>query len=117
MIGSPGSDRRQDYPAGGFRGSGRAAPRRFPSNHRTTIHLVRLDERDLGIGPRGSGLDLRCGDELVGREARIEDNEDLMPQRIEALTLNGIDHRDEILLLVQIVRRIDLVEALILRDD
>jgi hypothetical protein len=53
----------------------------------------------------------------VGREPRIEDDEDLMPQRIEALTLDGIDHGNEILLVVQIVRRIDLVEALILRDD
>src|SRR5207237_5726601 len=36
---------------------------------------------------------------------------------VESLTLDGIDHGNEILFLVQIVRRIDLVDALILRDE
>src|SRR4051812_3354831 len=40
-----------------------------------------------------------------------------MPQGIESVTLDGVDHRNEILLIVQIVRGVDLVEALVVRDD
>src|SRR6478609_6046055 len=49
--------------------------------------------------------------ELSGSDSRVENDEDLMPQGVECITRDGIDHGLEILWLVQIVRRIDRVEG------
>src|SRR5207249_5151126 len=92
-------------------------PPLFPTNNRTTIHFVRLDESDFGIGSGGSRLDLLIRKELMRRKSRIEHDEDLLPQGIESVTLDGTDHRNEILFLVQIVGSIDSVDARVLPDD
>src|SRR5256885_6765227 len=85
-----------------------------PANNRITIHFVRWDEGDFA-GLR-SGQDVRFRGELVRRGSWIELDEDLLPQGIESLTRDGIDHGREILLLVQIVRNIDDLDALVVRE-
>src|SRR6185437_4497256 len=92
-------------------------PRLFLANNRATIHFVRHDEGDFGSGAGSSGQDLRFRDELVGRKPGIENDEVLSPQGIESLTLDSIDHGYEILFLVQVVRRVDLVDAPVPPDE
>src|SRR5215467_8733985 len=89
----------------------------FPANHRTTIHFVRLVESDFGIGSGGSRLDLFLRKELLRRKTRIEPDEDLLPQGVASVTLDGMDHGNTILFLVQILRSIDRVDARVLPDD
>src|SRR4051794_21939243 len=86
------------------------------SNDRTAVDLVRRDERDLGMGPSRSCQDLILRRELVGSDPGVEDDEHLVPQGVEPLTLDGIDHREEVLLLVEVVRGVDRVDALIVRE-
>src|SRR4030095_15814921 len=57
-------------------GYGEEVPRLFPANNRTTIHLVGLDESDLGIGSGGSVLDLLFRNELMRRKSVIENDQD-----------------------------------------
>src|SRR5262245_57737633 len=61
------------------------------ANNRTTIHFVRHDESDFGIGSGRRRLDLLFRNELARRKSLIENDEDLSPQGIESLTLDGID--------------------------
>ena len=86
----------------------------LPADNCTTIDFVRHDKGD--FADVSSILDLHIREELVGRKPVIENDEDLLPQRIESVTLDGIEHRNEILLLVQIVRSIDRVDALVVVD-
>src|SRR6266542_6231237 len=81
------------------------------SNDRTAVDLVGRYERDLRIGTSRSRQDLIFGNELVGSESLVEDDEDLVPQGVEALTLDGIDHREEVLLVVEVVRGVDRVDG------
>src|SRR4026207_865084 len=83
----------------------------FPADNGTAIHLFRHDESDFGIGSGGSILDLSVREELRRRKARIENDEDLEPQGIKSITLNRVEHRNEILFLVQIIRSKDNVDA------
>ena len=53
------------------------------ADHRTPIDLVRYDECDFGVGSSGGREDLVIRKELVGRKPRIENDEVLLPQRIE----------------------------------
>src|SRR6266487_6931098 len=66
------------------------------SNDRTAVDLVRRDERDFRIGPSRSRQDLVLRRELVRSDSRVEDDEDLVPQGVEPLTLDCIDHRKEV---------------------
>src|SRR5437899_5538582 len=86
------------------------------ADHRATIDLVGRNERDLGIGSLRSRFDLLVGNELAWRKARVEYDKDLLPQRLESITLNGIDHRKEILFLIQVLGREDLVNTRVLRN-
>jgi hypothetical protein len=52
-------------------------PRLFAANNRTTINFVRHDEGDFWIGAGGRRLHFHVGEELVGREPRIKNDEDL----------------------------------------
>jgi len=47
----------------------------------------------------------------VGCESRVEGDEDLVPQGVEPVTLDGIDHRKEVLFLVEVVGGVDRVDA------
>src|SRR4030095_2620179 len=64
--------------------------------HRATVDLIRRYKRDLGIGSLGSRRDFLIGNELTGRKARIEYDQDLLPQGVESITLDGIDHGKEV---------------------
>jgi hypothetical protein len=57
------------------------------------------------MGSSRSGQDLIFGNELVRRGSGVELDQDLMPQGIELLALDGIDHGNEVLFLVQIVHQ------------
>src|SRR5262245_52108310 len=97
--------------------AGLTAPRLLlRANDRATIHLVRDDNRNLGIGSSGSRQDFSIGKELVRGKSGIEHDEVLLPQGIESVTLDGIEHGHEILFLVQIVRSVDLVDTSIVFD-
>src|SRR6266542_1732079 len=89
----------------------------FRANNRTAVHFVRHNESDFRMGSGRSRQDLLVRGELVRRESRVENDEDLLPQGIEPVTLDGIDHRSENLLLVQIVRSVDRVDARVVREQ
>ena len=75
----------------------------FGPDHRTTIRFARVDECDFGIRAGGGLLDLHIRKELMRRKSLVENDQELSPQGIESITLDGIDHGNEILFLVQIV--------------
>jgi len=75
------------------------------------------DERDLGVGSGRSRQDLVFRNELVGSESLVEDDEDLVPQGVHPVTRDGIDHRKEVLLFVEVVRGVDRVDALVVREQ
>ena len=52
-------------------------PRLFPANNRTTINFICHDESDFWIGASSGRLHFHVGEELVGREPRIKNDEDL----------------------------------------
>src|SRR5262245_49801627 len=105
------------YPEGGnwLPASASSSPRDPSLHDLTPIHSAGIYERDLARVD--SRIDVVFGRELVRRKAGIEDDQELVPQGIECVPGNSIDHRYEVLLLVEIVRSEDLVEAPILRDD
>src|SRR5262245_25604694 len=86
-------------------------PLSFLAHNCRSVHFVRNNESDFWMRSAGSGLDFGVREKLVRSKARIEHNEDLQPQGIESITLDSIEHRHEILFLVQIVRSIDDVDA------
>lgn len=75
------------------------------------IHLVRHDESDFRIRAGRYRDDFGVGCELVRSESGVEHDRILAPEWIEPITLDRIDHRGEVLLLIEVVRRMDLVDA------
>src|SRR3954452_1868780 len=59
-----------------------ARARLFAPHHRAAIDLVGRDDRDLGVRTLGRRQDLLVRGELVRSEARVEDDQVLVPQRV-----------------------------------
>src|SRR5436190_5181868 len=87
------------------------------SNDRAAVDLVSRDEPDLRMGTGRSRQDLILRGELVGSESLVENDEDLVPQGVHPVTRDGIDHRKEVLLFVEVVGSVDRVDALVLREQ
>src|SRR5207248_7764838 len=84
-------------------------------DHRATVDLGRRLERDLAR--RGGRLDVVIAAELPARRRTVEDDLDLLPERIEPIALDRIEHTDELVPGRRAaIRLVDGVDAPIARE-
>src|SRR6476620_4320762 len=90
--------------------------RLFSANDCTTVHLIRRDNSDLWVPTCSGRQNVLFRGELVRGEPLVKDDEVLTPQGVESLALDGIDHRNKVLFIVEIIGRIDLVDVPVVCD-